>query len=215
MSDALLRVPDVAERLDRGLDEMRVPLPKEARAKLLKFLALIEKWNQVYNLTAIKDSAQMVSVHLLDCLATAPHIIGHRLLDVGSGAGLPGIPLALAKPAVGVTVLDSSHKKTAFLRQVVMELELENVNVVCERVENWRSPARFDFIVSRAYAELAEFVGASSHLLAPNGVFAAMKGVYPFEEIARLPREFRVNKVIRLQVPILAAERHLVMIQAA
>ena len=216
MSDALLRAPDLAERLDRGLDEMRIPLPKEARARLLKFLALIEKWNQVYNLTAVKDAAQMVSVHLLDCLAIAPHIVtGHRLLDVGSGAGLPGIPIAVAKPAIGVTLLDSSHKKAAFLREVAAQLQLDNVNVVCERVENWRSPVRFDCIISRAYAELAEFVKASSHLLAPNGVFVAMKGLYPFEEIDRLPRDFRVSKVIRLQVPLLAAERHLVMIQAA
>jgi 16S rRNA (guanine527-N7)-methyltransferase len=215
MTAALVQAPDLTERLDRGLGELGVPLPREARDKLLGFLALIQKWNQVYNLTAIRDGARMVSVHLLDCLAVAPHMAGPRLLDVGSGAGFPGIPLAVAKPDIEVTLLDSSHKKAAFLRQAAAELQLDNVSVVCERVENLRPTVRFNCIVSRAYAELAEFVTSSSHLLAPDGTFASMKGLYPFEEIDRLPRNFLVSKVIRLEVPTLAAERHLVLIKPA
>ena len=215
MTATLVQAPDLTERLDRGLGELGVPLPGEARDKLLGFLALIQKWNQVYNLTAIRDGVLMVSVHLLDCLAVAPHIAGPRLLDVGSGAGFPGILLAVAKPDIEVTLLDSSHKKAAFLRQAVAELQLDNVSVVCERVENWRPTVRFNCIVSRAYAELAEFVTSSSHLLAPDGIFASMKGLYPFEEIDRLPRNFLVSKVIRLEVPTLAAERHLVLIKPA
>jgi len=215
MTATLVQAPDLAERLDRGLNDLGVPLPGEARAKLLGFLALIGKWNQVYNLTAIRDGSHMVSVHLLDCLAIAPHIAGPRLLDVGSGAGLPGIPLAVAKPDIEVTLLDSSHKKAAFLRQAAAELQLDNVSVVCERVENWRPTVRFNCIVSRAYAELAEFVSSSSHLLAPDGIFASMKGLHPFEEIDRLPGNFLISKVIRLEVPTLAAERHLVLIRPA
>jgi 16S rRNA (guanine527-N7)-methyltransferase len=191
-----------------------VPLAEEGRSKLARFIALIGKWNQVYNLTAVRDASHMVSVHLLDSLAAVPHIAGPRLLDVGSGAGLPGIPIAVARPEIQVTLLDSSHKKAAFLRQAVAELQLRNARVVCERVESWRPPGTFDCIISRAYAEMAEFVTSSLHLLSPDGFFAAMKGLFPFEEIDRLPANFRVSNVIRLEVPQLTAERHLVLIKA-
>jgi len=213
MTASLVEAPDLGKLLDRGLGELGVSLTREARSTLLEFLHIIEKWNRVYNLTAIRDGARMVSVHLLDCLATVPHLPGSRLVDLGSGAGFPGIPIAVAKPEVSVTLLDSSHKKAAFLRQAASELQLENVSVVCERVENWHPAARFDCIVSRAYAELTEFVTSSSHLLAPGGVFASMKGLHPFEEIDRLPRGFRVSKITKLEVPMLAAERHLVLIE--
>lgn len=213
MTTSLAEAPDLVKLLDRGLRELGVSLSRDARSTLLKFVSFIEKWNRVYNLTAIRDGARMVSGHLLDCLAAVPHLPGSRLVDVGSGAGFPGIPIAVAKPEVNVILLDSSHKKAAFLRQVATELQLKNVSVVCERVENWRPSARFDCIVSRAYAELSEFVTSSAHLLAPSGVFASMKGLHPFDEIDRLPRAFRVSKVIKLQVPLLAAERHLVLIE--
>lgn len=157
----------------------------------------------------------MVSQHVLDALAVLPFIRGQQLLDVGSGAGLPGIPLAIASPERSVTLLDSSHKKAAFLQQTVTELGLANAHVRRERVEHWQPGIRFDVIISRAFAELAEFVIAAAHLLAASGVLAAMKGVYPNEEIARLPDGFRVRAVHRLTVPGLAAARHLVLVERA
>lgn len=206
---------DLGRVLDEGLDTLALGVPGEVRSKLLQFLALVEKWNRVHNLTAIRDGEKMVSGHLLDCLAVVPHIAGEHVLDVGSGAGFPGIPLALVKPRTAVTLLDSSHKKAAFLRQAVAELQLKNASVLCERVENWRPEGRFDCIISRAFAEIGDFVASTSHLLAPGGVFASMKGVHPFDEIDRLPRDFRVSKIIRLEVPMLAAERHLVLVVPA
>jgi 16S rRNA (guanine527-N7)-methyltransferase len=206
---------ELGRHLEEGLAELDLALGRDARTKLLEYLALLEKWNQVYNLTAIRDAEKMVSGHLLDCLAVVPYVSGVRMLDAGSGAGFPGIPLAVAKPGIRVALLDSNHKKAAFLRQVVAELELKNASVVCERVESWRPAEKFDCIISRALAEIAEFVSLSAHLLAPGGVLAAMKGVHPFEEIGRLPRDFRVTHVYRLEVPGLGAQRHLVLIERA
>src|SRR5713226_8155512 len=177
---------ELGKRLEQGLAELGLALGREARTKLLEYLALLEKWNQVYNLTAIRDAEKMVSGHLLDCLAVVPYVSGAHVLDAGSGAGLPGIPLAVAKPGIQVALLDSNHKKAAFLRQAVAELPLKNASVVCERVESWRSAEKFDCIISRAFSEIAEFVTLTKHLLAPGGVLAAMKGVHPFEEIERL-----------------------------
>lgn len=207
--------PGLEGHLESGLEELGIPLGREAMTRLLEYLALLEKWNRVYNLTAIRDIEKMVGGHLLDCLALVPHISDGRVLDVGSGAGLPGIPLAVAKPGIHVSLLDSSHKKAAFLKQAVAELRLKNAEVVCERVESWHPAEKFDWIVSRALAELAEFVALTEHLLAPGGVLAAMKGVHPFEEIERLPPNFRVSQVLRLAVPGLESERHLVLIERA
>ena len=207
--------PGLEGRLERGLEELGVPLGREVVTQLIQYLALLQKWNRVYNLTAIRDVDKMVSGHLLDCLALIPHVRGGRVLDVGSGAGLPGIPLAAAKPGVHVSLLDSGHKKAAFLRQAVAELRLRNAQVVCERVESWHPLEKFDWIVSRAFAELAEFAALTGHLLAPGGALAAMKGVYPFEEIERLPPGFRARQVHRLAVPGLESERHLVLIERA
>jgi len=135
------------------------------------------------------------------------------MLDVGSGAGFPGIPVAVARPDIQVVLLDGNQKKTAFLRQAVADLQLKNATVVCARVETWRTGEKFDFIISRAFAEIAEFIALTEHLLAPGGVFAAMKGVYPFEEIERMPPNLRVRQSHALAVPGLEAERHLVLIQ--
>ena len=202
-------------RLEKGLQELAVPLGRDAMTKLIEYLALLEKWNRVYNLTAIRDAGKMVSGHLLDCLAVVPHISGGSVLDVGSGAGLPGIPLAVAKPDIHVSLLDSNNKKTAFLKQVVAELRLKNADVVCARVESWHPEEKFDWIISRALAGLAEFAALTGHLLAPSGVLAAMKGVYPSEEIEQLPPNLRASRVLRLSVPGLESERHLVLIERA
>jgi 16S rRNA (guanine527-N7)-methyltransferase len=199
--------------LRRGLLALGVGLSDEQVAGLERYLALLEKWNRVYNLTAIREPERMVTHHVLDSLAILPHVRGPRLLDVGSGAGLPGIPLALAAPGLEVTLLDSSHKKAAFLQQAVAELRLANATVVAERIEAWQTDARFDTIVSRAFADLGEFVSAAARLLAPGGTLAAMKGVHPHDEIERLPAGFRVREVLQLAVPLLDAERHLVLVE--
>jgi 16S rRNA (guanine527-N7)-methyltransferase len=201
--------------LGRATAALGLALADTQVATLERYLDLLEKWNRVYNLTAIRERSRMVTHHLLDSLAVLPHVRGPRMLDVGSGAGLPGIPLAVASPALHVTLLESNHKKSAFLTQAVAELQLANVQVVTERVESWRPEARFDTIVSRAFAELGEFAALAGRLLAPQGVLAAMKGVHPFEEIERLPQGYRVQQVVRLRVPGLDAERHLVLMGAA
>ncbi len=201
------------ELLEKGLLVLCLPLGKEQRGLLLRYLALLDKWNQVYNLTAIRDLTKMVEAHLLDSLSVVPLLTGESVLDVGSGAGLPGIPIAVANPEWEVTLLDSNHKKSAFLRQAVAELALKNAKVVCERIESWVAPKGFDVIISRAFSDLGEFVSLAGHLLASGGVLAAMKGLYPFEELERLPLGFRVKEVRTLQVPGLEAKRHLVLIE--
>ena len=206
---------ELGRRLEKGAAELGLALGRGDRSKLLQHLALLEKWNQAYNLTAIRDSGKMVSGHLLDCLAVIPYLTASRMLDAGSGAGFPGIPVAVARPDIQVALLDSSQKKAAFLRQALADLQLKNATVVCERVEAWHAAEKFDFIISRAFAEIAQFIALTKHLLAPRGMFAAMKGVYPFEEIEGLPPDFRVRQVHAFAVPGLESERHLVLIERA
>ncbi|HMH17371.1 MAG TPA: 16S rRNA (guanine(527)-N(7))-methyltransferase RsmG [Burkholderiales bacterium] len=203
-------------RLEKGCAELGLALSHAAKSKLIQYLELLEKWNKIYNLTAIRDRAKMVSGHLLDSLVVIPYIAGKvRILDAGTGAGLPGIPLAVAMPATQVALLDSNHKKAAFLKQATADLHLKNASVVCERAESWHPAEKFDCIISRAFAEIAEFIGLTRHLLAPGGVFAAMKGIYPFEEIERLPPDFRLRDAHSLVVPGLGAKRHLILIERA
>jgi 16S rRNA (guanine527-N7)-methyltransferase len=203
-------------QIAEGLAAMKIELPAEARQQLLAHLQLIAKWNRVHNLTAVRETDQMVILHLLDSLSVLPHLgSAHSVLDVGSGPGFPGIPLAIARPSLAVTLLDSSHKKCAFLEQARSELGLANVTVVCERVEQWKPQRHFEVVVSRAFAELSDFVAQAKHLVAPGGRFLAMKGIYPFEEIARVPVTHRVAQVLELQVPTLDAKRHLVFVEAA
>jgi len=209
------RQEELERRLEKGAEELGLELSRDARTQLLKHLALVEKWNRVYNLTAVRDGTKAVYVHLLDSLAAVPYLTGTRFLDVGSGAGFPGIPIAVARPDIRMVLLESNHKKSAFLKQATAELQLKNAQAVCERAESWRPAEQFDCIVSRALAELSEFIALTQHLLAPGGVIAAMKGVHPFEEIERVPSEFRVRQVHALAVPGLDAERHLVLIERA
>jgi 16S rRNA (guanine527-N7)-methyltransferase len=201
-----------ADQLKRGLIALGLTLERDIQQRLLDYIALIEKWNRVYNLTAIREPEKMVSRHLLDSLAVAPHLHAKRLLDVGSGAGLPGIPLALAKPDTHVTLLDSNHKKAAFLNQAVIELKLKNADVCSERVESWQTQNRFDVIISRAFSDMGEFVRITRHLLAPGGMFAAMKGLHPYEEIDKLPPGCKVQQVLPLAIPGLEGARYLVLI---
>ncbi len=206
----------VEASLAEGLESMGLALDPPAQAKLIAYLSLIEKWNKVHNLTAIREPAQMVVLHLLDSLVVLPHVTGaHTLLDVGSGAGLPGIPLAVARPTLAVTLLDANHKKATFLRQAKAEMALANTEVVCERVEQWRPAASFDIVVSRAFSDIAAFVEQAGHLVAPGGALLAMKGANPREELAKLPSTHRVENVVELRVPTLDAQRHLVLLKAA
>lgn len=197
--------------LQRGLDGLALALPEGAQEKLLAYLELLAKWNKTYNLTAIRDPQKMISHHLLDSLAVLPHLPAGPLADVGSGGGLPGIPLAIAEPARRVTLNDANHKKAAFLQQAVIELRLTNADVHVGRVQAWRPAQRFACVITRGFAELADFISACRHLLAPGGVLAAMKGVFPQAELERVPAGAECRDVRRLQVPLLEAERHLVL----
>ncbi|HKA39355.1 MAG TPA: 16S rRNA (guanine(527)-N(7))-methyltransferase RsmG [Burkholderiales bacterium] len=205
----------LAQQLAQGVKELGIALPASAQERLLQYLALLQKWNRVYNLTAVRETHRMVSEHLLDCLAVTPYIGKKTILDVGSGAGLPGIPLAVALPAARVTVVDSNHKKAAFLQQAVTELKLANVAVACERVEGWKPAARFEVVISRAFSDLAELVTLAGRHVAAGGCLAAMKGVHPYDEIAQLPSGWQVRQTQTLTVPGLRAQRHLVLIDPA
>ncbi|KPC52187.1 16S rRNA (guanine(527)-N(7))-methyltransferase RsmG [Amantichitinum ursilacus] len=202
--------------LNDGLATLGLSLDEQQQQRLLAYVGLLEKWNKTYSLTAIREPARMVPHHLLDSLAPLAHLdapAGTRLLDVGSGFGTPGIPMAIARPDWQWVLLDSNHKKTTFLRQAILELQLPNVTVVSERVESYRPEAPFNVITSRAFAELGEFIKLTRHLLADGGYWAALKGVYPYEEIAQLPKDVAATDVITLKVPGVDAERCLVMIK--
>ncbi|MBK9595610.1 MAG: 16S rRNA (guanine(527)-N(7))-methyltransferase RsmG [Rhodocyclales bacterium] len=202
------------EQLARGLAALGLDLPPSAQEKLLAFAALLGKWNRVYNLTALRDAEQVISHHLLDSLAVLPHLgKAKRLADIGSGGGLPGIPLAIARPQLPVALVESNQKKSAFEQQAKIELGLANVSVHCERAEAWQPEEKCDVVISRAFSDLAEFVKLTGHLLAEGGVLLAMKGVHPYEEIAQLPAGWRVAEVIPLQVPGVEGARHLVRVE--
>ena len=203
------------EQLRQGLAQMGIVLSPAAQEKLLAYAALLYKWNKTFSLTAMREEEKAVSHHLLDSLAILPFVAGSGLLDVGSGGGVAGIPLAIARPELQVALLDSNSKKTAFLRQAAIELALPNVTVHCGRVEQYHPPMGFAAITSRAFAELADFVGLSMHLLADGGCWLGMKGVWPHDEIARLPSAVRVEHVHRLAVPGVDGERHLVVMRRA
>ena len=201
--------------LTDGVRTLQLPLNDAQLTQLMDYLALLSKWNAVYNLTAVRDPAQMVTHHLLDSLAVVPAFASAKnVLDVGAGGGLPGMVLAIARPDMRVSMIDTVHKKTAFLTQAKAELGLTNVTVHTMRVEQLQVPQKFDVITSRAFAELNDFVTWSAHLLEEGGRFIALKGVMPNEEIARLPAGWNVMKVEPLVVPGLNAERHLVFIEA-
>jgi len=203
--------------LEQGLRELALPLPPDAAEKLIAYLELLAKWNQTYNLTAIRDPLQAVSHHLLDSLSVLRELPEHpgAFADVGSGGGLPGIPIAIAEPARSVTLNDTNEKKGAFLRQAVIELGLRNADVHVGRAEDWRPAERFAVVISRGFASLVDFLATCRHLAAPAGVLAAMKGAYPRDEIAAVPADCDCHEVRRLSVPLLKAERHLVLCRIA
>lgn len=204
------QVAALRAKLQTGLVDMGLVISELTQQKLLDYVALIHKWNKVHNLTAVREPEEMITLHLLDSLAVLPHIQAERLLDVGSGAGLPGIPLALCLPELQVTVLDSSHKKASFMRQAKAELEIANLEVVCTRVEQFKPDVQYDVIISRAFSDLNLFTSLSRHLCKPGGQWLAMKGQLPHDELAQI--SIQPSKIIPLQVAGLEAQRHLVFL---
>jgi len=213
---ALAQAPTHDADLAAGIATLGLGLDAAQRDQLTAYLALLAKWNKTYNLTAIRDPHRMVTHHLLDALAVVPHIpvaSGLRILDVGSGGGVPGIPLAIARRDAHVVLVDSNQKKAAFLTQAAIELGLRNVETHAVRVEEFSPAASFDVVISRAFSDLAEFATVAARHLAAHGKLFAMKGVHPDEELALLPKEFVVLEKPALAVPGLDATRHLVVMQ--
>ena len=205
----------IADVLQQGIAALELNLDEAQVSKLLDYLALLNKWNSVYNLTSVRDPMQMVTLHVLDSLAAVPAFAGaQNVLDVGAGGGLPGMVLAISRPDMKVSMIDTVHKKTAFLNQVKAELELANVTVYTKQVQQLEVKTKFDVITSRAFADLSDFVNWSGHLLQEGGQFIALKGTAPEDERERLPAPWKVQKLQPLAVPGLDAERHLVFIQA-
>ncbi|MGN5518421.1 16S rRNA (guanine(527)-N(7))-methyltransferase RsmG [Halopseudomonas sp. Lyrl_26] len=204
---------DHARQLSRGAEQMGIALSEHQAEQLLAYMALLNKWNKAYNLTAVRDPNEMVSRHLLDSLSVLPHVEQGRWLDVGSGGGMPGVILAIMLPDSDFTLLDSNGKKTRFLTQVRLELGLDNMQVVNSRVEAFSPDRPFDGIVSRAFSSLADFTELTRHLSTPQTRWLAMKGLYPQDELQALADDFRVQRSIELSVPGSDASRHLLVLQ--
>jgi len=210
----------LAETLDAGLDALALPLTPAARKSLLDYVALLGKWNGIYNLTAIREPERMVTHHLLDSLAVVSALdawLANRrdvhLLDIGSGAGLPGIPIAVARPAWRVSMLEPVHKKAAFITQAIAELRIANAGAHATRAEDHVQAPPADVAISRAFADLASFADVSLRHLAPDGALFAMKGVHPDEELRELPAGIAVARTLALRVPGVDAARHLLVLQ--
>jgi 16S rRNA (guanine527-N7)-methyltransferase len=211
--------PERAALFDRGLDALGLPLPVDARARLLAYVDLLARWNRTYNLTAIREPQRMVTHHLLDCLAALPTLDGLAgdraltLLDVGSGGGLPGIPIAVARPRWQVTTVEPVQKKCAFITQAIAELGIANARAAVVRVEDFAAPAAFDVVISRAFSDLASFAAAALRHVAHDGYLVAMKGVHPDAELAELPASVEVVAAHALAVPFVEGARHLVVMR--
>ena len=204
---------ELRTKLDTGLEKLGLELPEAVREGLVAYVQMLARWNKAYNLTAIRDPLEMVTRHLLDSLAVVPHLQAERVIDVGTGGGLPGIPLSLVFPEREFVLLDSNSKKTRFLVQAKAELGLENVTVVHGRVEDYHPQPAFDAVITRAFASVADILTSSRHLLKPGGEFLAMKGTVPVDELSCLPPGFHLEEVIELKVPGLEREhRHLLRI---
>lgn len=200
--------------LTEGARTLGVQLTAEMEQQLLQFVALLAKWNRVYNLTSVRKPPDMITRHILDSLAALPYVHGSQVLDIGTGAGLPGIPLAVACPAWNVVLLDSSGKKLRFVRQAVAELGLSNVQVEHARIEEYAPQARYDTVISRAFSSLGEIYEQAQRLCASSGRVIAMKGVYPVAEVEALPSQELVREVVTLEIPQMQAQRHLVIMAA-
>lgn len=199
-------------QLEAGLADLSISATPRQVDQLIQYLTLLQKWNKVYNLTAIRDPKEMLVKHLLDSLAVVPHVTGQRIIDVGTGGGLPGIPLAIMFPEKQVDLLDSNSKKTRFLIQAKAELGLENTLVVHDRVENYQPHETYDSVISRAFASMADMLHWTDHLLSEQGVWWAMKAQKEFEDLTDLPGKVRIQETIDLTVPSLNADRMLLKV---
>ncbi len=208
-----LVTPQHAEELTLGARELGVELSETQHAQLLAYLALLIKWNKAYNLTAVRDPDEMVSRHLLDSLSVVPFIDGERQLDVGSGGGMPGIPLAIMFPDMKVTLLDSNGKKTRFLTQVKLELALDNLTVIHSRAEAFQPELPFTGIISRAFSSLEDFTGWTRHMGDGKTRWLAMKGLHPADELVALPADFHLESAQALAVPGCQGQRHLLILR--
>ena len=212
-------VAQLAPRLRKGAAAMGIDLSEQQQLQLLQYLGLFIKWNRAYNLSAVRDPVEMVSRHLLDSLSVVPHVDAGlapdaRMIDVGSGGGLPGIPLAIMFPQRQFTLLDSNGKKTRFLFQVKTALGLDNLTVEHRRVESFQPPTLFDGVISRAFASLEDMVVGCKHLLSPQAKFWAMKGIYPQDELSALEKHYKVIDSFDLRVPDCDGQRHLLVLTA-
>lgn len=213
---------DLAKFLEQGLEQLKIDMAPANRQKTLDYIDLMIKWNRAYNLTSVREPCEIMMRHIFDSLSAGVHLYGNHIIDVGTGAGLPAIPLALAYPDKEFTLIDSNGKKARFLFHVQYVLKLENITIVNERVEGYhksnqlnevKSYQRFDTIISRAFSSLREMLYNTEHLCRPDGLFLAMKGVYPLTELHEIPLEFKLVTIEKLDVPFLNAERHLVKIK--
>jgi 16S rRNA (guanine527-N7)-methyltransferase len=209
------RLPEdnLSALLEYGVVQLQLDLSSEQKKKLLNYVKLLSHWNKAYNLTAIRNEGEMMIKHILDSLAVVPLFEGiESIIDIGSGPGLPGIPLAICYPQTAVTTVDSNGKKTRFMQHAVTSLGLLNVTVLNQRAEQISIDKKYAAVTSRAFTSLVEMVEKTAHLLQTNGQFLAMKGIYPTAELSELPVGYKVTAVHQLKVPDLEAERHLVAI---
>lgn len=200
-------------KLSRLLDEAGISLTDHQKTQLVAYVAMLHKWNKAYNLTSVRDPDEMLIRHILDSIVVAPYLQGTRFIDVGTGPGLPGIPLSIVRPECHFTLLDSLGKRVRFLKQVQHELKLDNVTPVQSRVEDFPAEPPFDGVISRAFASLTDMVSWCHHLPGEQGRFYALKGLIPSDEIALLPPELNVESIVELKVPHLEGERHLVVVK--
>jgi 16S rRNA (guanine527-N7)-methyltransferase len=199
--------------LEHGVAQLQLALDREQKNKLVDYVKLLSHWNKAYNLTAVRDEGEMMVKHILDSLSVVPFFAGRgSIIDIGSGAGLPGVPLAICYPMAAITTVDSNGKKTRFMQHVVTHLGLSNITVLNKRAEQLAAEKKYDAVTSRAFTSLTDMLVKTNHLLQNKGLFLAMKGVYPIEELSELPTGYKVTAVHELKVPGLAAERHLVAI---
>lgn len=199
-------------KLQQLLAQTTLTIPAEQQQQLVALVGMLHKWNKAYNLTSVRDPQQMLSRHIMDSLVVLPYLNGQRFIDVGTGPGLPGLPLAITAPDKEFVLLDSLGKRVRFIRQVCHELGLNNVTAVQSRVEDYQPELPFDGVISRAFASLSGMLNWCGHLPAKHGKFLALKGVYPTQELEDIPAEFQVEEIIRLQVPEADGERHLAII---
>ncbi|MEZ0121427.1 MAG: 16S rRNA (guanine(527)-N(7))-methyltransferase RsmG [Candidatus Reddybacter sp.] len=212
-SSSEVSIAQLDSALEAGLVAQGLQVKDPQRAAMLQYIGLLQRWNKAYNLTSIKDPLQMLSYHLLDSLSIGPHLQGRSFIDVGTGAGLPGIPLAVTHPDKTFSLLDSNGKKIRFLFQIKTALQLHNVKEIQGRVEAYNPEQLYDGVISRAFASLTDMIEGSQHLLVPGGCFYAMKGRYPDKELSELPKGYKVEQAIELDVPTLDQQRHLVIIK--